>query len=381
MTFLGKNRKFWAAVAALVGGTVGVGIFGMPFAFAKAGFWIGAAFLIPIALATLLVNLMYGEVILRTHDKHQLMGYAGRYLGPFFKGIVFFSATLTGYAALLAYIIIAGDFLNSIFSQFFYGSLTMYSICFFIVASLLVLRGLKLVSWIELVLMGFFFVIIGLFFVTGFSHIDLHNFLGQTREYAALPYGVLLFAFGGLMAVPIQRQILAAQERNMRRAIVYAVGITAALYAVFAITVVGIAGPVTSPDAVSGLFPFLGERVVVLASVFGIFAVSTSFLMLGSALVDMFHFDFGVRRFPAWLLAVIPPLALFLLGLRGFVDVISFTGGVALGLEQLVIVLLYARAKRRGDRIPEYSLNIPRWLLYVIMAVFLAGVSYYLVAR
>ncbi|HVZ11343.1 MAG TPA: aromatic amino acid transport family protein, partial [Candidatus Paceibacterota bacterium] len=62
MTFLGKNRKFWAAVAVLVGGTVGVGIFGMPFAFAKAGFWIGAAFLVPIALATLLVNLMYGEV-------------------------------------------------------------------------------------------------------------------------------------------------------------------------------------------------------------------------------------------------------------------------------------------------------------------------------
>lgn len=368
-------------MAVIVGSMIGVGIFGLPFAFAKAGFAIGIILLAIIGAETILIDTMYGEVVLRTHAKHQLIGYAQKYLGPIFQKIVFFAAILTGYAALLAYIIISGDFLSTLFSSFFYAPLAAYSVVFFIFVSLAVLRGLKTISWLELVFTSFFVAIIILFFSAGAGDIKPVNYLGHMFSYAYLPYGVLLFAFGGMLAVPIAREVLAGQERKLRRAVLYGVSVVAALYAIFTVTVVGISGQMTSPDAISGLFEFIGPRVTFLGALFGITAVTTCFIMLATALTEVFRFDFRVHKFKAWLLVVVPPLVLFLAGIRAFVDVISLAGGVALGIEHIVIVMLYAKAKTHGDRVPEYSLGIPNWILYIIMAMLASGIVYYLIMR
>jgi len=365
----------------MVGSMVGVGIFGLPYAFVKAGFWVGVVLLVVIGAETLLIDTMYGEVVLRTQAKHQLIGYANKYLGSVFQKIVFFSAVLTGYAALLAYIIISGDFLNTLLSSFFYGPLTGYSIVFFIFCSLAVLRGLKTVSWLELVFSGFFVGIIVLFFSAGLSHISIANFSGHMYSYAYLPYGVLLFAFGGILAVPISREVLVGQERKLKKAILYSVLGVGVLYLIFTVTVVGASGSATSPDAISGLFEFIGPRISLIGALFGISAITTSFLMLASGLTEVFHFDFRIHKLKAWLLVVVPPFLLFLAGMRTFVDVISLAGGVALGIEHIIIVLMYAKAKSNGDRVPEYSLRIPSWLLWIIMAVFAGGVVYYLFMR
>lgn len=378
---MGSKHKFWYAVAVLIGSMVGVGIFGLPYAFARAGFIVGAVLLVVLGAETLLIDTMYGEVVLRTEAKHQLTGYTKKYLGTLSQRIVFFSSVLTGYAALLAYIIISGDFLNTLLSSFFYAPISVYSVLFFIFVSLAVLRGLKTVSWLEFLFSGFFVAIIILFFWSGVGHIIPANFQGHDYSMAYLPYGVLLFAFGGLLAVPIGRELLAGQERKLRRAIFIGVIGVALLYAIFVTTVVGVSGNLTSPDAVSGLFQFVGPRISLIGSLFGISAISTSFMMLASGMVEIFHFDFKVHAFKAWLLVVAPPLILFLAGMRTFVDVISLAGGVALGIDHIAIVLLYAKAKERGDRVPEYSLGIPNWLLWIIMAVFAAGIAYYLILR
>ncbi len=368
-------------MTALVGSMVGVGIFGIPFAFAKAGFIIGAGLLFFIAAETILVDLMYGEVVLRTHAKHQLVGYTKKYLGGLAQKTVFLAAVLTGYAALLAYIIVAGDFLHVLLSQFFYVPLSVYSLLFFAAVSVGVLRGLKTVSWLEMVFCGFFIFIIGLFFSTGVRHIQPTNFLGHAAQFSYLPYGVLLFAFGGLLAIPIQRELLVGQERKLRRAIICAILGAGVLYAIFTVTVIGVSGSATSADSISGLYQFLGAPITIIGALFGIAAITTSFLMLSSAMIEVFHFDFRLRRFKSWLLVIGPPLVFFLTGFRAFVDVIALAGGVALGIEKIIVVLVYARAKSQGDRVPEYSLNIPNWLLYVIMAVFAAGIGYYLILK
>ncbi len=375
------DKKFLYAVAVLVGSMVGVGIFGMPYAFAKAGYGVGILFLVLLGLATLLVDLMYGEVILRTEGRHQLFGYTQKYLGQIPQKLIFFSAVLTGYVGLLAYIIISGDFLNTLLSHFFYAPVGTYSIIFAIVLSLVVLRGLKTISWLELGFAGLYCVVVLLIFGTGFKSIVPANFHGFSRENFFLPYGVILFAFGGLIGLPIQRQILSGEERKFKKAILWALAITGGLYALFATTVVGISGGATTPDAISGLFEMLGEPITILGSLFGILAISTSFMMLASGLIQMFNFDFHIQKYGAWFLVVFPPLLLFLAGVRTFVDVISLAGGVSLGVEQILIVFLYSRAKTKGGRLPEYSLNIPIWLLYTIMAVLSAGVVYFLFLR
>lgn len=372
------DKKFFYATAVLVGSMVGVGIFGLPYAFAQAGFWAGIGLLVAIGLATLLVDLMYGEVILRTHAQHQIMGYARLYLSPNAQRLLFFSAVLMGYVGLLAYIIISGDFLNTLLSPFFFAPITTYSVLFGVVLSLAVLRGIKTVSHVELFFSGLFVVVMGLILFVGWHSIHPANYIGFNRANIGLPYGVLLFAFGGLLAIPIQRQLLMGQERKLWPAISLAVLFTAGLYAVFTTIVVGVSGVATTPDAISGLYQFLGNNITILISLFGTFAITTSFLMLASALVNTFHQDFKIHRFNAWLLAVAPPMVLFLAGIRSFIGIISLAGGIALALEQILVVFLYAKAKSKGDRLPEYSLNIPTWLLYILIAIFSIGIVYFL---
>ncbi len=282
------------------------------------------------------------------------------------------------YVALLAYIVISGDFLNTLLSSFFYAPIVTYSVIFSIIVSLAVLRGIKTVEHIELFFGCLFLVIMGLIAISGFHAVSPANYAGFDQSNIGIPYGVLLFAFGGMLAIPIQRRILMGQERKLKSAITVAVLFTAFLYAVFATIVVGVSGSATTPDAVSGLYQFLGNNITVLVSLFGILAITTSFLMLATGLINTFHFDFKIRKFNAWLLVIGPPFILFLAGIRTFIGIISLAGGVALALEQILMIFLYEKAKSKGDRIPEYSLNIPTWLLYLLILVFTIGIVYFL---
>ena len=373
---LKNNTSFYYAVAALAGTMVGVGVFGIPFSFAKSGFWVGTGFLVAIGLITVLLDLMYGEVILRTQRPHQITGYTEMYLGGAFKKVIFFALALVFYSALLIYTILAGEFLNNIFSSVVYISPTVYSLVFFFLMSFLVLAGIKRFSWLELVLAALFSLVIVAILVVGWPSINFTNFSGIQPEFWFLPYGILLFAFAGFSAVPIQRELLGDKEHLLRKAIIFAVAFVGLLYFIFAFTVVGISGDVTTPEAISGLYEFLGGKIVFLGSLFGILAVSTSFLMLGSAFMETFTLDYGISKKMAWLLTIVPPFILFLGGLRTFIDIMSLAGSVAIGLEGIILILVYVKAKSKGDRVPEYSLELPRFIYYFLMLVFLAGIAY-----
>ena len=120
--------------------------------------------------------------------------------------------------------------------------------------------------------------------------------------------------------------------------------------------------------------------MVILGSIFGVLAVGTSFLMIGSALDEVFRWDYGLKKGWSWLLVVLPPLVLFFIGLRAFIDVISLVGSLAVGLILLVLIFMYMEAKTKGDREPEYNLSIPKWFLYAMVVLFLAGIVYVLLA-
>ncbi|OGN10213.1 MAG: hypothetical protein A3J46_05925 [Candidatus Yanofskybacteria bacterium RIFCSPHIGHO2_02_FULL_41_11] len=373
-----KNKQFLYSVAVLVGTMVGVGIFGIPFAFAKAGFWVGTSFLVAIAIITLLVDLLYGEIILRTDSQHQLTGYTELYLGPTFKKIIFFSIAFSSYAALLAYIIISGEFLSNVF-LFWQLNPDTYSYLFFIFFSTLVLIGIKRVSWLELVLTLLFIGVIVIVFFAGFGQVNSENYRTPNFYYWFLPYGVLLFAFAGLSGVPIQKEVLAGKEKLLKKSIIWAVAIVSLLYFLFAFTVVGISGDITTPDAIKGLYEFLGDRIIFLGSLFGALAVGTAYMMLGTALSEIFQYDYGIKKFFSWVLVVIPPIIFFIGGIRTFIDIIGLAGAVALALEMAILVLIYIKAKKHGKRNPEYSLSVPKFILYFLVLIFVAGIGYALI--
>ncbi|MEK7659135.1 MAG: aromatic amino acid transport family protein [Patescibacteria group bacterium] len=377
MLFKKGRKDFLYASSILIGTIVGVGIFGIPFSFAKAGFLAGFLFLVFVGAVSLIINLIFGEVVLRTKELHQFTGYTKIYLGQGVKKMAAFAWFAGIYGALLAYIIISGSFLFNIFVSWFYTAPAFYSTLFFIFVSLAVLAGLRAVAWFEFFMVAFFTVIVFLIFIFGIPKIDLSNLaMLSTSEFWFLPYGILLFAYAGFSAIPLQRELLKDHPGILKKSILWGSLIPALLYFVFTLAVVGISGETTSPDVVSGLAEFLDYRIIFLISFFGLLTITTSFMALASVLIETFRLDYGFKKFKAWALAVFIPFILFWFGVRNFIEVISLAGSVAIGIEGVVLVFMYKAAKKGGNREPEYSLNLPAWILNGIMILFALGAAY-----
>lgn len=369
------DKRFYSAVAVLIGGVVGVGIFGIPFALAKAGFITGLLFLGGLTLFTLILNLAYGEIILRTNRVHGLVGYAGIYLGEFWKKIAFFVFVLGAYAALLAYIIVGGEFLANILSWQFYFSSGHLSFFFFLAGAVAVAGGLRTVAMVDVVMSFLYLAGVGLIFTWGFPQINPEHFTVFNRDYWFLPYGVLLFALAG-SSIVLQREVLAGEEHRLKKAIVWGTLIPAAIYLLFSLAVVGVAGGDTSPEAFSGLRSFLGARIIWFGSIFGLLAIFTSFLTLGDVLRESFRHDFHLKKFLAWLAAIGPPWVMFSMGADNFINVINLGGALAVGAQSILLIFIYSKVKRLGHRIPEYSLHWPMLFWYTMMAVAVFGIIY-----
>lgn len=370
---------FRHSAAAMIGTMVGVGIFGVPYVFAKSGFWIGTAWLLAITAVMILFYLMYAELMLRTEGEHQLVGYARRWLGPWGKRVVSFALILGIYGALLAYTIVVGQFLHNVFSSYVSFDPQLYSVLFTLILAPLILARLTTVSFVEQILTVLFITVVAIITVSSIGHINTAHLNTIKPSAWFLPYGVLLFAFSGATTLPIVRQLMRAKERGIRPAVISAVLLVAALYWLFALVVTGVTGPLTSPDALSGLFDFLGLPVVVLGSVFGVLTIATSYLMLGTAMYEILHLDYRLRRPVAWPLVVFPPLILYFSGLRSFIDVIGTVGAVTVGITSITFILAYLRARKRSERVPEIVLRVPTFIWYVFILLFAAGMVYALI--
>ncbi|PIR41416.1 MAG: hypothetical protein COV31_00905 [Candidatus Yanofskybacteria bacterium CG10_big_fil_rev_8_21_14_0_10_46_23] len=371
-----KNKTLHSATL-LIGTTVGIGMFGVPFAFLKAGFFWGIFFLGLITAITLVINLALGEVALRTRENHQIAGYAHFYLGTAWKKLVLFSFTLTVYSALLVYTVISGEFLANILAVTPIGfSPFTLSVVFFMVLSTLVYLGLNQISWLELVMTIFLIVAVGVIFIGGVGSVSFDKFSFAEPSFWFLPYGVLLFALRGFPAIPLQREFLRGKEKYLKKSIIWGTLIPSLIFFIFAFVVVGISGELTTPEAISGLAPFIGFPIIFIVSLFGLLAISTSYLGLGLALQSMFQYDFSISKRLSWALTIFIPFLLFLAGIRNLINIMSLAGSVAIGLESIIFIFLYQKIKKKGDRIPEYSMRLPQWSWYALILLFGAGIVY-----
>lgn len=373
------NRNFFYATAILIGTIVGAGMFGIPYIVAQSGFLIGAIFLLLLTLVSLLIHLIYGEIVCRTKEKHRLVGYAGKYLGKWGKAIMTFSILFGLYGALLVYIIISGEFLSTIFSPILGGSALVYSLIFFGIGALAVFKGLVLIKRLELVMTLLLFLVVFLILFSGLSHFDISNLKTINLKYFFLPYGVILWALAGATAIPEIKEVLKKDGKRYKKIIILGTVIPAILYFLFMLVVVGATGAATSSEAIEGLTGFLGKEIVILGAVFGALAVMTSFFVVGLVLKKVFWYDYKMNKTLSWFLVCSVPLIGFLLGLREFIPIIGFLGVVLGAIDGTAIVLIYKKAKKLGDREPEYSLKIPSIVTCALVAMFVLGLIYQII--
>jgi len=359
--------RVWSGVATLTGTIIGAGIFAIPYVIAKAGLWTGLLIVLIVGGVMLLVNLMLGEVILRTHDHHQLSGLAEKYLGKKGKHLMAMSMLVGVYGALVAYIIGAGES----FAVLFGGSPGVWSAIFFLIMSLLLLKGIKVLTKAEGALaiakaLLFLGVIIVLF-TQPLKYDGLASFnLGSIM----LPFGVVLFAFLGTAAVPEVEEGMHKSRKYLKKALLIGSIIPIIAYSLFAIGVIGITGRETTEVATVGISQLLGPGASLLLNGFAAVAMTTAYLGLSFAVRDTFRYDYKLKDMVAWILTIIIPVAIIVLGAKSFVGAIEIAGSFGGGLAGILIVLMHGR---RGTRKPEYTINVPKWAKALLIAFFIVG--------
>jgi len=333
------------AVFMITGMTIGAGILGIPYVVAQVGLSLGIIYILSLGTVVLFFNLMIGEIIIRTKNNYQLPGLAGKYLGKTAKIIMSLMVLLSGLGTLLAYVIGEGQSLYALFG----GSSEFWSVIFWTIGSFLVWRGLHTVKVFEKI---FSIIVISIILGLSFSimpQIDLNNFLYFNPNNIFLPFGVILFSFSAAPAIAEAHALLPGEENKFRKALILGNLIPMFVYVVFATAVAGVIGQDTTEIATVVLAERFGSLVGILANMFAVLAMGTGFLGLGIALKQTLTWDWKISSFLSTLLVLVAPLTLFMAGLHSFISVIGLVGGLFLGVEAILIVLVYWRAKKKGD--------------------------------
>lgn len=368
------DKNYIYAVTTLVGTTIGAGIFGLPYAARIAGFIPATILLIVLAFVTVVINLMYAEVTLRTKQNLRLVGYCGKYIGTRGKMFASLIVLFSLYSNILVYIIIGGVFLNLIVSPFFGGNEFTYGIAVFAVMSVFIYLDLRFLEIAEL-----FSVVLIVFTILGIigksvPYVDFTNYLSYNAEESFFPFGVILFAMGALSAIPQMEHMIKKRQKRIKSAVVLGTAIPAVIYFLFMAVVFGATGENTSKDSLEGLYALMGNGVVMLGNIFAVFAIVSSYLVIGVDLKETLEFDFKFKKSHAWFLACFVPFLPFIMGLRDFIMVVNIAGSVSGGLTGILVIVLFYTAKKHGDTRPVFQIKIPNVASFLITLVFLLGI-------
>lgn len=370
------RHKLAVAVATLMGTIIGAGVLGIPYLVAKTGFVYGFLLIVLIGVASMFINLFIGEVVLRTRQQHQLSGYAEKYLGKTGKNIFGVTMLFGIYGALIAYLIGEGAAMYSIFK---WGSPLFFTLLFFLVAFVIVYKGVKAAGSAELILISLLFLMVILIGVFSFRQINVNFLTTHIFTNIFLPYGVILFAFIGFASVPELQEELGNEKKKMKSAIVIGSIIPIILYLIFTVIVVGIVGlnnfELLGPNekiATIALSIYSQPLLGMFANILAILSMFTSFLALSIAMLETYEYDYHVSIRTSLCLAYILPLVVVLFNLTSFISILGFVGAITGGINGIIIVLMYWKAKKSRERVPEYSMGkhvVLGWALIVMFAL------------
>lgn len=369
------DKEFLLAAATLIGTAIGAGTFGLPYMAAKIGFIPMMAMIFLLGALTLVSNLMYGEISLRTKEKCRLIGYAHKYLGDHGRRFAAFISFLSLYAGNLVYIILGGVFLNSLFSGVLGGNEFIYGTAIFIFVSIATYFNLNFFSIIESWMVLLLLLVMGAVVFRSAPYINFNNYYtAGNLSQLFLPFGMILFSLSASTAIPELEYIVTKKQSRIKEIISLGTIVYTCVYMVFIAAILGVTGSATSEESFMGLSHFIGDGVITSGFILGFLAVVTSYLVSAIGLREMFCCDYKINKNLAWFLASFPPFLFFILGFRDFIEIISFAGSITGGFVGILIILIFYNAKTKGEQKPAFEINISKEISFLMIVIFLLGI-------
>jgi hypothetical protein len=252
--------------------------------------------------------------------------------------------------------------------------LVFYTTLLFIIETTIVLLGLKMIARAEVFLTVLLVLAIGGLSWRSVGYWDIGNYELLNLENILIPYGAIFFAIGGQAAIPEICQLLKNEKRKIRSAVIWGTFLPVFLIAFFAFLMVGVTGVNTTPDVLTGLATQLDNWIIVLALLFGLIAVVTSYIVISQSLKEIYWWDEEMNKYLAWLLATVVPFGIYLIGIKDLIAVISLTGAITGGLYGIILISIYLKVQDKKRRKLVYKKCLSRKLVWILSLAFVLGV-------
>ncbi|MBU9727347.1 aromatic amino acid transport family protein [Diplocloster modestus] len=370
-----KQLTTWESACIITGYGIGGGVMAMPYLAEKNGIPISLLILAAAFAASYILHMMIAEMAVKSGDNPQLIQVFSRYLfqGRFQKVLTiafFVIMALVLFTNLAVYISGAAEIINAALGI----PMLAARLCFYAVAALVVLFGLKAVGVSEKAAVLVIFVMIGILAAASLMRPQRGLPMAPGTWNQGMAYfGMAMFAFSAFFSIPQAVTGLNRDTKKIRKAVF--LGLMNNLVLIIVITLCSLvsSGEVTEM-AMIGWSKGIGAWAQVVGSIFMVLAMLTTYWSISLALGDIVQEQMKWGRKACWVAATVPSLLLTFLPIAGFMEFMRLAGGLIAILVAILVVPAYRKASREeGEsmlgRFGTTGMQILIMIAYIFMAV------------
>ncbi len=363
------------AISMIVGNSIGTGIIAVPYLATRNSLFdviwmVALAYIVNVILHLIIAELSYNNGGLQLVKSFESELFHGK-MKQVFSWIMF---VVYGLAIMVG---VSGNINGGaqIFVNWFGIPLWAAQIVYYGIAGIVVFLGMKAVGiaqkYAVMLLMGIVAVMTAGTFLHPVNALYTAPF--HWNNLLAL-YSMVVFATSANQAVIQVVKGLDGNPKKIRKSIFLGFALSSCFVLIVTLTVLlGTKGAIDKELAYMQLGESIGKWAIILAGIFSLFALLTTFWSNTLALRDVVHEQVGTGNRISWVIATVPCILFAVFGVSSFIVLTRIMSGVVV-LVSIMLVLTYGKSRRKAGTSPICGKigTVPFQVLMVISTVLCA---------
>ena len=360
------------AISMIVGNSIGTGIIAVPYLAVRNSMWdvvwmVAFAYIVNVILHLIIAELSYnnGGVQLVKSFEGELFHGKMKKIFSWIMFIVYGLAIMVG---------VSGNINGGaqIFVNWFGLPLWAAQLIYYLIAGSIVFMGMKAVGIAQKYSVALLLIIVAVMSAGTFLHPrnTLYTAPFHINNLLAL-YSMVVFATSANQAVIQVVKGLNGDSKRIRKTIFTGFGLSSLFVLVVTLTVLlGTKGAVDKELAYMQLGESIGGWALILAGIFSLFALLTTFWSNTLALRDVVHEQVGTGNRVSWLIATVPCILFAIFGVSSFIVLTRIMSGVVV-LVSIMLVLTYGKSRKKVGSSPICGIfgTVPFQVLMMVSTI------------
>lgn len=360
------------AISMIVGNSIGTGIIAVPYLAVRNSMWdvvwmVAFAYIVNVILHLIIAELSYNNGGVQLVKSFEGELFHGK-MKKIFSWIMF---VVYGLAIMVG---VSGNINGGaqIFVNWFGLPLWAAQLIYYLIAGSVVFMGMKAVGIAQKYSVALLLVIVAVMTAGTFLHPwnTLYMAPFHINNLLAL-YSMVVFATSANQAVIQVVKGLNGDSKRIRKTIFTGFGLSSLFVLVVTLTVLlGTKGVVDKELAYMQLGESIGGWALILAGIFSLFALLTTFWSNTLALRDVVHEQVGTGNRVSWLIATVPCILFAIFGVSSFIVLTRIMSGVVV-LVSIMLVLTYGKSRKKVGSSPICGIfgTVPFQVLMMVSTI------------